>query len=143
MYWQPVVWWRVGLEFEGLELKSGANRGFSQGQWWSLTWLGADQGPRGWSHSSELVPLLLRVMVVYTLAGSSATAEQPVVGGWCRLGACWGGPGRLARAPICCLCAGTQSKQVCMHVLQEQSLGFLQPSGKPQPRRFILPREDP
>ena len=100
--------------------------------WW---WL-----PLPWSEAGSWSALALFPPSVHTLVDSRGlpfSGEQcPSKSGWssipvwagCMLGWSWLDPRQIS---VCCLYDVTRSRQIFVFILQEQSLGFLHPSGKP------------
>ena len=93
---------------------------------------------QGWGPSQLCflhVCALSLAMVAFTLVGSSIRARGSGAGAHHRLGSALGWSWQASQSArqfsICCLHAMTGSKRVCVHSLQEQSLGYLQPSSKP------------
>lgn len=70
-----------------------------------------------------------------SIAGSSIRASSAGARAHCRLRVALGWPRQAShntwQFSICCLHAWTGSKQIYAYALQEHSLSFLQPSGKP------------
>lgn len=102
-------------------------------QWWSLLWPEAGLGPLLLPFSPTVCILL--AMVPSPLAGSSIRASSAGARAHCRLRVALGWPRQAShntwQFSICCLHAWTGSKQIYAYALQEHSLSFLQPSGKP------------